>query len=276
MIPHATEKLEGWRLARRRTGRMLLALDYDGTLAPIASRPEDAQLAPATREVLARLAARPDTDVAVVSGRALEDVRERVGLADLYYAGNHGLEIEGPGLQHISAEAVSARPYLERCIAVLDRAVFDVPGVILEDKGITLSVHYRLVTSEAEAERIRTAVLEACAGIEQLRATEGKRVVEVRPNVEWDKGRATQFLLDALELSELRQVPVIFIGDDRTDEDAFSALRGRGDGVLVADGAVPDTAATSFLRSVDEVVELLEALAVHDVPNAPDEVWVEE
>src|SRR5690606_23488960 len=99
MIPHATELLASWRDARRRVGRMLVAVDFDGTLTPIVAHPAGAMLPPRAREVLERLGARPDPDVAVVSGRALEDVRERSALDGIYYAGNHGMEIEGPGIQ---------------------------------------------------------------------------------------------------------------------------------------------------------------------------------
>lgn len=243
------------------TGRMLLALDYDGTLVPIAPRPEAAALSAATRSVLARLAARPDTDVAVVSGRALEDVRARVGLEGVYYAGNHGLEIEGPGVQRVHADAAAARPRIEACVAELRRALAGVEGVVLEDKGITLSVHYRLVTSAEEAARVRELTRAACGGREGVRITEGKRVVEVRPDVDWDKGHATRFLVQSLELEALPRAPVVFIGDDLTDEDAFRALRGRGDGVLVAAAAPADTAATAIVRAPEEVATLLEALA---------------
>ena len=94
-----------------------------------------------------------------------------------------------------------------------------------------------------------------------MTVTEGKAVVEVRPDVDWDKGRATRFILAALEAGAGTGVVAIFIGDDRTDEDAFRALRGRGDGVVVAPAPPPDTAATAWARSTEEVVAVLEALA---------------
>ncbi|HEX6940375.1 MAG TPA: trehalose-phosphatase [Longimicrobiales bacterium] len=260
-IPHAMQKLDGWRAARRRTGRMLLALDFDGTLVPIAPRPEAAVLSGEARSLVARLAARPDTDVAVVSGRALEDIRAKVGLDGVYYAGNHGLEIEGPGVQRVHADAVAARPRIEACAAELREALAGIEGVVLEDKGVTLSVHYRLVASEEEVARVRATVLRVCGGREGVRITEGKRVLEARPAADWDKGHATRFLLKALELDALPRSPAIFIGDDLTDEDAFRALRGRGDGVLVAAGEPSETAATAVLHSTDEVLELLAALA---------------
>lgn len=262
-IPHASALVDGWREARRRTGRMLVALDYDGTLVPIAPRPEAAVLPEATRALLARLAARPDTHVAVVSGRGLEDIRSRVGLEGVYYVGNHGLEIVGPGLRWVHEAAVAATPRIAECAAGLRAGLDGIEGVVMEDKRITLSVHYRLVRAEEDVARVRAAVLETCAGRDGIRITEGKRVLEVRPAVDWDKGRATRFLLEALGLESTPQPPVVFFGDDLTDEDAFRALRGRGDGILVASAAEmrPDTAASTLVESTDEVLALLEALA---------------
>lgn len=262
-IPHASSLVDGWREARRRTGRMLVALDYDGTLVPIAPRPEAAVLPETTRALLARLAARPDTHVAVVSGRGLEDIRSRVGLEGLFYVGNHGLEIVGPELDWVHESAAAATSLIAACAAELHAGLAGIEGVVLEDKRITLSVHYRLVREAEEVARVRAVVLETCAGREGIRITEGKRVLEVRPAVDWDKGRATRFLLEALGLEATSQPPAVFVGDDLTDEDAFRALRGRGDGILVASAAEmrPDTAATTLVESTVEVLALLEALA---------------
>lgn len=242
---------------------MLVALDYDGTLLPIAPRPEAAVLPEETRRLVARLAARPDTDVAVISGRGLEDIRSRVGLEGVYYAGNHGLELSGPGLEWVHPDALRAQPAMAACAADLVAGLGGIDGVVIEDKRITLSVHYRLVRDEAEVARVRRTVLATCAGRDGLRITEGKRVLEVRPTVDWDKGRATRFLVEALGLETPTRPPVVFFGDDLTDEDAFRALRGRGDGVLVASAAEldRDTAATALVESTDEVLELLAALA---------------
>jgi len=262
-LPHARALVDGWREARRRAGRMLVALDYDGTLLPIAPRPEAAVLPEGTRALVARLAARPDTYVAVISGRGLEDIRARVGLEGVYYAGNHGLEIEGPGLRKVHEGALEALPQIAACAAELRARLAGVEGVVLEDKRITLSVHYRLVSDEEEVARVRREVLATCGDHAELRITTGKRVLEVRPAVDWDKGRAIRFLVEALGLETTTRAPVVFFGDDLTDEDAFRALRGRGDGVLVApaEEVRPDTAATALVESTEEVLELLEALA---------------
>jgi trehalose 6-phosphate phosphatase len=264
MIPHALDRLEEWRAARRQAGRLLLALDFDGTLAPIVEWPEQATLLPAAREALLRLARRPDTDLAIVSGRTLEDVRARVALPGVYYAGNHGMEIEGPGVQRRFVEAAAVRPRLAACAEALRHALAGVEGAFVEDKGLTLSVHYRRVAEPALRDTVRRIAQEACGREPGLRLTEGKMISEIRPDVDWDKGRALRFLLDALEAGDDNLVPALFIGDDRTDEDGFRALAGRGDGILVADPPPPTTAATAYLRSPDEVAQLLAGLADPD------------
>jgi len=238
----------------------VLLLDFDGTLAPIVSRPELAGMPERTRAALERLLRRGDVTIAVVSGRGLSDARERAGLAGVAYAGNHGMEIEGPGFRHVHAEAAAARPRLDRVVDRLAAPLAAVPGAILEDKGLTLSVHDRMVPAE-RVEEVRRAVAAAVEGEEGLRLTEGKRVLEVRPAVQWHKGRAVEFLLDALHPPP--EAPVIYLGDDVTDEDAFRVLAGSvaGEGVIVADPVPAGTAARSFLRSPEEVAALLEALA---------------
>lgn len=258
---HALEKAGAWRDAWRRTGRLVLLLDFDGTLAPIVPRPEMAEIPERTRAALERLLAAPGVQAAVVSGRGMADARERARIPDLAYAGNHGMEIEGPGVHQVHPGARAARPELEAVAAAVVPALEEVPGAFLEDKGLTLSVHYRLAPGD-RVERVREIVHDAVRGREGLRLTEGKMVLEVRPRVEWDKGRAVDFLLDHLRPPE--GAPVLYLGDDTTDEDAFRALAersGDGEGILVADPPPPHTAARAYLRSPEEVASLFEALA---------------
>ncbi len=256
---------------------MLVALDFDGTLAPIVERPEDAALPAGARPVLERLVARPDTDVAIVSGRGLEDVRARVGLAGAFYAGNHGMEIEGPGLERRVPEAVAARPRVAACAAALRDALDGIDGAQVEDKGATLSVHTRRVADADAAAEVERRVRAIAGDYPGLRLTAGKKVLEVRPDIDWDKGRATSFLLGALEAGAGLAVPVVFIGDDRTDEDAFRALGERGDGVLVAPAPPADTAARAWVESPAGVLDLLRRLAEPDEPpRGPDDIGSKE
>lgn len=261
-LPHATERLPLWRASWARSGRFVLLLDFDGTLAPIVPRPEDAQLPPATRAALQRLHGLPGLEMAVVSGRGLADARGRVGLEGIAYAGNHGMEIEGPGLVRVHEEAAAARPHLQAVAERLQAEVGDVPGVLVEDKDLTLSIHYRRAARE-RVQEVRQRVYAAAGGHEGLRVTEGKELLEVRPAVDWHKGRAVEFLLGQMALPQ--GTTAVYLGDDRTDEDAFGALRRQegveGEGVIVADPPPPGTLASSYLRAPEEVAALLHALA---------------
>jgi trehalose 6-phosphate phosphatase len=271
-IPHAYHRAESLVALRGLTGRMLVALDFDGTLAPIVERPEDAVLHDDVSAPLRRLTERSDTVVAIVSGRGLADARERVGLDGLYYAGNHGFEIEGPGVDRVHPAAEEARPKLNACVDALEEALADEPGTEIEDKRWTLSIHYRRAEREGAEARVRAAVDAHCRR-PGLNVTEGKKVFEVRPDVAWDKGRAVAFLLDvlsdddggapagALRIPGAPRLPAIFIGDDTTDEDAFAAVRDLGGGIVVGDPPPADTRAVAWLRDPSEVAELLRRLA---------------
>jgi trehalose 6-phosphate phosphatase len=257
---HALERVAVWGDGWRSTGKLVLLLDFDGTLAPIVDRPEMAAMPERTRRALERVMAMDGVTVAVVSGRGLADVRGRAAIPGIAYAGNHGMEIEGTGLHRIHPEAAAARPELEATLARIMADLEGIDGAFVEDKGLTLSIHYRLAPDRAE--EVREIVLEAVGGRPGLRVTEGKMVLEVRPRVEWDKGRAVLFLLE--QMRPPADAPVLYLGDDRTDEDAFRALRGWGpgaEGVLIAEAPPAESAASSYLRDPAEVGALFEALA---------------
>lgn len=260
MLPHALERVPEWADAWRRTGTLVLLLDFDGTLAPIVDRPELAAMPDETRHALERLMARPGVTVAVVSGRALADVRERAAIPGIAYAGNHGMEINVAGVDHVHAEAAAARPILERALGELTDAIAPIPLAFVEDKGLTLSVHFRLSPRDLlhELHAIVHRVVDPLPGVH---LTHGKQVIEVRPNVDWNKGKAVLFLLD--QMRPHAGAPVLYLGDDRTDEDAFHALRdsGAGEGILVSEHPSGDSAATSYLREPAEVGAVFAALA---------------
>ena len=252
-LPHASGLLAAVRAARARSGHLFVGLDYDGTLTGIVPRPEDAHLPAAARRVLERLVARPDTTLAFLSGRALADVRGRVAVEGAYYAGNHGLEIDGPGVHRVHPDAAAGGPALARVAAALARTFAADPRVTVEDKEITLSLHYRTVPP-AEQDGVRDVALQIASAEPELRATEGKCVVEVRPRVDWHKGAALRFIRESLPDPDS---PALFIGDDVTDEDAFRALPEGDWGIIVAERLVRETAAQAWLRSPEEVVEWL-------------------
>ncbi len=234
--------------------RLALFLDYDGTLTPIVERPEDAVLAEETRSVLRRLA-RTHT-VAIVSGRDLQDVRTRVGIEGLHYAGSHGFDIEGPGGARVHDAALASAPKLAAAADEVARDTAALAGVQVERKRFAVAVHFRRARA-ADVPAVEAAVERALARHPGLRKTGGKMIFELRPDVDWDKGRAVIWLLRALDLEDA--LPV-YIGDDDTDEDAFRALGSRGVGIAVLD-APRATAARYVLPDTDAVRALLAALA---------------
>jgi alpha,alpha-trehalase len=235
-------------------------LDYDGTLTPIVSRPDLAILADSMRGVLASLARR--ATVAVVSGRDVGDVREMVGLEGIYYAGSHGLDIVGPDGNPVRPKRMGDperyQPSLAGAEEELRRRLGSVDGVILERKRLALAVHFRLVAEDLVGS-VEKTVVETSTFYPDLRVTTGKKVLELRPDLDWDKGRALLWLMSELGLDTAEVTPV-YLGDDDTDEDAFLVLRRAGIGVVVGrDG--PPTHARWALEDTEEVAMFLDGLA---------------
>lgn len=237
-------------------GPVVVFLDYDGTLCPIVEDPDQALLAPEMRESIRRLAAvRP---VAVVSGRDRADVKRRVGLDRLFYAGSHGFDMSGPGFEKRHPEAERAVGAIDRAEETLRGQLASYEGVGFERKRFSLAVHYRRVSSHAR-EEVRSRVDEYARHEPALRVVPGKMVADLQPDVPWDKGRAVQMLLEVLPGVAPDAVP-LYVGDDITDEDAFRALKSHGVGVLVGTHGEP-THAQYRLRDVAEVRQLLDRLA---------------
>jgi trehalose 6-phosphate phosphatase len=258
MLQSALPLLDTLRTARAATGMMLLGLDFDGTLAPLVPNPHDAALPEHMRPVLEALVARTDTRVALVSGRGLQDLRRRVGLPTAWYVGNHGLEIDGPGVRHVHEEAREVSSHLPGVVSLLRQRFAGRSDVIIEDKSLTVSVHYRAVTDEGRAAEVRRVVHDCCRNVPRIRATDGRNVVEVGPDVDWHKGSALGFLRDTIVPD--RRAPVLFLGDDRTDEDAFHELGDDGWSIVVGDPPRADTAARASLASTAEVADFLRGL----------------
>jgi len=253
-LPSGLRSLEAIQ-ERLQSRRLALFLDFDGTLCPIAEQPDQAVLSPTLQQLLRRLAAR--STAAVVSGRALADVQERVGLEEIVYAGSHGFEIRGPAKAVSREVGAELRPDLESLRDALRARLDPIPGAWVEDKKQTLAVHYRQTPSDRVRE-VEATLDEALGRFPRLRKHHGKKVFEVRPRVDWDKGRAVLWLLGALDLEGPDVLPV-YLGDDTTDEDAFRALKGRGIGMLVA--AEPRPSAADYrLRDTVEVRLFLEGL----------------
>ncbi|HKO16967.1 MAG TPA: trehalose-phosphatase [Gemmatimonadaceae bacterium] len=214
--------------ARRLSGSPLLVLlDIDGTLAPIAPTPDEAAVPAATRQALDALTRSPGVHVAAVTGRAARDGRGMLGAARMWVIGNHGMERMDPsGTLVVSPHVAPYQPAIADAVVRLSALLAAIRGVIVENKGLTLSVHYRLA-DHALVSRIDDSV-RSVAGVLGLRVTHGKEVLELRPPVAVDKGTAALDL--ARELGVLGTEPqssILYAGDDRTDEDAFRLIRAR-------------------------------------------------
>jgi trehalose 6-phosphate synthase len=234
---------------------VLACLDFDGTLAEIVADPEDATILSAARDALRALADAPDTSVAVVSGRALADVRQRVGVDGVAYAGNHGLELFDGERTEVHPDAADAHPTIADLCDDLRCALADVDGVVVEDKRLTATVHYRQV-DDARVEDVKATVRDAAANADGVRVTEGKQILELRPDVDWDKGRAVGWLRDQYD----DDPAVVYLGDDATDEDAFGALGDRDLAVKVGPSTEP-TAADYSVADPGEAAAFLDWLA---------------
>jgi trehalose-phosphatase len=236
--------------------RLALFLDYDGTLTPIVDRPEQAVLSGEMRETLSQVA--QHYTVAIISGRDLGNVREMVQLDSIYYAGSHGFEIAGPRDQSIQHnQGTEYLPVLDDAERELRNRLEGIRGARVERKKFSIAAHYRQV-ADADVQRFRSAVDETLNDHEQLRKSPGKKILELQPDIDWNKGKALQWLLDALGLAGEDVIPM-YLGDDTTDEDAFNVLQRNGIGVLVGDGP-PESKAQFGLKDPNQVAQFLKRL----------------
>jgi trehalose 6-phosphate phosphatase len=223
-------------------------------MAPVASHPDLVTMPGPVRDVLGELAA--DHVVCVVSGRDLADVRRKVGLPDLYYAGDHGYRIAGPAGSGVELEVggPQERLELETASYELERRLRPIAGVVVEAKGTSLSVHYRLVAEDRRplVDQIVHEVADSAPG---LKLTAGKLVHELRPHLPWDKGKAVLWLMGQLRLHRDEVCPIC-VGDDLTDEDMFVAVRRWGLSVVV--GECQRTTRAHY--RVDDPAQVLEFL----------------
>lgn len=248
--------------ARLKGTPLTVMLDVDGTLAPIVSRAEDAAVAPLTRAVLERLVATKGVHVILVSGRAASDANGIVGVSGLWTVGNHGFEVVTPaGELETDPDLADQSAAITQAARELEPIVAAVAGAKLENKRWTLSVHYRLVARDAVAP-LRAAVERVALGL-RLRMTDGKEIVEVRPIAHVDKGTTVVMLGERLGAFE-DGGSIVFIGDDRTDEDAFRSLRARSPRAVtirVDESGEEETAAELRVRDPAAVHDFLERLA---------------
>lgn len=234
-------------------------LDYDGTLTPIVRDPQKAFLSPKYKEVIASLLGDKKNFVCIISGRAIEQLEGFIDLKGIVLAGNHGMEIAGPDISYVNDGALRTKPLLREIVEMLKWKLRDFEGVLVEDKGLTVSVHYRMVPIKRRPslKRLFHREMEKFFASNTIIVTRGKKVLEIRPNVVWNKGDAVRWILGHLSDRPLREKPYpVYLGDDHTDEDAFKALQGLGLTVLVSPRNVASEA-VYFIKSVEEVYQFL-------------------
>lgn len=263
--PPTPADFDAWLGRRLANYHIALFLDYDGTLTPLCEHPSKALLSDAMRRGVEACAARDDTDVTIVSGRGLADIRKVVGMEALTYAGNHGLEIHGKGIPDFRHDDVE---HFLRKTTELGESLSEigVAGAWAEVKGPTLTFHFREVESDLQARvAAQASAIITSAGFQ---ARSAHAAIEARPPIGWDKGRAVLHILKSRHgLSWAERVRPIYVGDDQTDEDAFRVLSGLGATFRVG-SADTATAADRRLRDVESVRALLEYLSTR-VPTAP-------
>jgi trehalose 6-phosphate phosphatase len=241
--------------------RPAVFFDFDGTLSDIVDDPDAARPVAGTLEALQNLAAQ--CPVAVLSGRDLADVTQRLGLPGIWYAGSHGFELTAPdGTHHQNDAAAATIPVLERAADELRDRLGSIAGVRVEHKRFGVAVHYRNAARDRVGEV--AAVVRAAGQRDGLKVTTGREVVELRPNVDWDKGKTLRWVIDHLrETQSGGPLMPIYVGDDITDEDAFDAVRQDGIPILVRHDEDGDraTAALFVLDSPAKVGEFTGRLA---------------
>ncbi|XP_056695638.1 probable trehalose-phosphate phosphatase H [Spinacia oleracea] len=248
--------------------QIVMFLDYDGTLSPIVDDPDRAFMSDAMRDTVRRLAKHFPT--AIVSGRSLDKVYNFVQLPKLYYAGSHGMDIKSPAnkcfkfpkksQEVVFQPASEFIPMIEQVYKTLSEKTKNILGASVEHNKFCLSVHYRLV-DENKWNELAQEVRSVLEEYPELQLAQGRKVFEIRPAIKWDKGKALEFILESLGLANRKDVFPVYIGDDRTDEDAFKVLRYReqGCGILVSKIA-KETNASYYLQEPPEVMSFLQRL----------------
>ncbi|WP_232059186.1 trehalose-phosphatase [Kineobactrum salinum] len=249
---------------RLRDRHLALFLDYDGTLTPIVEDYRKARLNAATRAIVGELAR--SCAVAIISGRDLEDVRALVDLDQVFYAGSHGFDIAGPrGWREQLQQGVEFLPDLDAAETALTDDLGNINGARVERKKFSIAVHYRQV-AEGDVPAVEQLVSRVLAGFPRLRASSGKKVFDLKPRTDWNKGQALLWLLERYQLNGSEVLPV-YVGDDTTDEDAFHVLRQRQDSgedgiaILVRDDSRRRSLANYTLENTDDVTDFLKWLA---------------
>ncbi|CAL9119420.1 unnamed protein product [Musa textilis] len=254
---------------------VVVFLDYDGTLSPIVDDPDRAFMSDSMRSAVNKVAQYFPT--CIISGRRRDKVYEFVKLTNVYYVGSHGMDIMAPvkpvdeidsalheqAIKEKGNEGVLFQPaeeylpMIEEVYFELEEKTKEIQGVLIENNKFCISVHFRRVDEE-DWSVLENQVMDTIKNYPALLITRGRKVIEIRPSIKWDKGRALEYLLETLGFGNNDETLPLYIGDDRTDEDAFKVLQRRGQGYPIIVSSVPkDTEASYSLRDPSEVMSFL-------------------
>jgi len=235
-----------------------LLLDYDGTLTPIRKTPAAAIIHPKVRSVLKAISKNKNIKVAIISGRSLRDIKKIVGIKKINYFGNHGFEFEDASSKRIAFVPLYYKKIIAEVKSILKNKISSIKGALLEDKGFTLSLHYRLVKAGdiLKVKDILFKLYKEKHFNKNIRINHGKKVFEIKPRFAWNKGKAVSYLLS--KLKDRRRFLPIYIGDDTTDEDAFRALKSNG--ITVCVGKNKKSNARYCLNNTGEVLQFLKII----------------
>jgi len=230
-----------------------LFLDFDGTLVPIQNDPTKCVLSPGMKGYLEAISLSGNASIAILSGRTVSDVKKKVQMKNIYYGGNHGLEISGPNLSYTHPDALQGKHVIDKICRKIENEICNIEGALIEKKKFGFTLHYRLANKEGKA-LIKSTFYKIIAESTEPQAISilrGKKVIELAPKIFWDKGKAALFLLQRQKKNYLP----LYVGDDITDEKAFEALRERG--LTVRIGKSKKSAAQYYLKGQWEVSRFL-------------------
>ena len=263
-----SERNTPWNTVARRLASASgidIFLDYDGTLTPIRRTPSAARLSSGAKNILQKITQLPDVHVAIVTGRSMEDIRGLVRLESINFAANHGFHIYTNGTEWIHPHAASMIQGFSRLHSILRSTLAGFPEVTFENKQFTLSIHYRNV-SPRNVRSVKSLATRTVHTFDpNLRITRGKKVLEVRPHINWGKGNAVLMMCQSGTIRQ-RRIP-LFIGDDTTDEDVFRVLRSKG--ITIRVGKSTSTKAQYYVKDVEEVRHVLRSIITIRMDRSP-------
>jgi trehalose 6-phosphate phosphatase len=237
----------------RKAERIFLFLDYDGTLTSIQKTPDLALLSSSTRRTLQSLSSLPQMILTIISGRALNEIQKLIGLDNVNYVGNHGLEIKVKSLEDKIPQDKEIRKKMVALSQKVLKKIDRFPGILVENKGLTLSIHYRLAREDCipELKKIVSASISLLKRSYELR--KGKKVLEIRPRTKRNKGWAVNKIIQQYSSKKKPRDLYLYFGDDLTDEDAFELTNSKGGYSILVDRGYRDSQAHYYLKGPEEV-----------------------